>query len=63
MVSQAENANGFPMKLEAGKDYYFLQNVHMGMWKMQTSLARHSKELVAFEASGAYFADWKRKSP
>ncbi|MCI0623200.1 MAG: hypothetical protein L0387_16350 [Acidobacteria bacterium] len=51
------------MKLEAGKDYYFLQNVHMGMWKMQTSLARHSKELVAFEASGAYFADWKRKSP
>lgn len=63
MVSQAENANGFGMKLEAGGDYYFLQNVHMGFWKNKTSLARHSRELVAFEAAGAYFADWQRKSP
>jgi hypothetical protein len=26
LASQAENANGFTLTLEAGKDYYFLQN-------------------------------------
>jgi hypothetical protein len=61
LVSQSENANGFKMNLEAGKDYYFLQNIFMGAWKAQTSLSRNTKELVMHELSGAYWSDWNRK--
>jgi len=61
LVSQAGNANGFRMKLEAGKDYYFLQNVFSGAWKETTSLSRNTKELVMHELSGAWHADWERK--
>jgi hypothetical protein len=61
LVSQTENASGFHMKLEAGKDYYVLQDTFMGTWKAHTTLSRHSKELVMYELNGAYFSDWKRK--
>lgn len=61
LVSQTENASGFPMKLEAGKDYYFLQNTFMGTWKAHTTLSRQSKELVMYELNGAYYSNWKRK--
>lgn len=61
LVSQADNANGLRMKLEAGKDYYFLQNALLGTTKTRTTLSRHSKGLVQFEASGTYYSDWKRK--
>lgn len=61
LVSQSENANGMDVNLEAGKDYYFLQNVFMGAWKGQTHLSQNSKELVMYEMSGANFADWKAK--
>ena len=61
LVSQVENASGFRMKLEAGKDYYFLQDTFMGMWKARTALSRHTKELVMYELSGAHYSDWTRK--
>ncbi len=61
LVSQTENASGFHMSLEAGKDYYFLQDSFMGAWKAHTTLTRHTKELVMYELDGAYFSDWKRK--
>jgi hypothetical protein len=61
LVSQTENASGFRMKLEAGKDYYFLQDTFMGAWKARTTLSRHSKELVMYELSGTHYSDWKRK--
>jgi hypothetical protein len=61
LVSQAGNASGMRMTLEAGKEYYFLQNTFVGTWKADTSLSRHSKELVMYESSGARFADWSRK--
>jgi hypothetical protein len=60
-ASQAESASGFRMSVEAGKDYYFLQNTFMGMWKARTTLTRQTKELATHEMSGAYFSDWKRK--
>jgi hypothetical protein len=61
LTSQTENASGLKIKLEAGKDYYFLQNTFMGAWKAKTGLSRHAKELVMYEVEGAYFSDWKRK--
>jgi hypothetical protein len=61
LASQSENANGFEMQLEAGKDYYFLQNTFQGSWKGQTALSRNTKELVTYEMDGAYLSDWKRK--
>ena len=61
LVSQSENANGFDMDLEAGKDYYFLQNTFQGAWKAQTALSHNTKELVMYEVDGSYFSDWKRK--
>ena len=63
LVAQAENASGLRMNLEAGKDYYLLQNILMGAWKGRAILSRHSKEYVLFEASGAYLSDWQRKDP
>jgi hypothetical protein len=61
LASQSENASGFEMTLEPGKDYYFLQNVFQGTWKGQTSLTRNAKELVMYEMSGAWFSEWKAK--
>ncbi len=62
LVSQTENASGFTMVLEAGKDYYFLQNTFMGAWKARTSLSRQTRELVMHEISGACWANWTRKN-
>ena len=61
LAAQAENANGFKLTLEAGKDYYFLQNTFLGALKARTSLSQQSKEIVLHEMSGAGYADWKRK--
>ena len=61
LVSQAENANGFEMELEAGKAYYFLQNTFQGLFKYQTALSRNSPELVKFLMTGTYFSDWSRQ--
>ncbi len=66
LVSQAANANGLKLTLEAGKEYYFLQNdvgasITSLSGKDRTSLSRHSKDYVLFEVSGAYRADWKLK--
>jgi hypothetical protein len=61
LVSQTENASGFRMKLEAGQDYYFLQNTFMGAWKARTTLSRQTKELTMYELQGAYWSDWKLK--
>ena len=62
VVSQAAylggNANGFTMKLEAGSNYYFFQNVMPGY---KTVLSRNAKEIVMYEVQGSYYSDWKRK--
>lgn len=60
-VSQSVNANGFEMQLEAGKTYYFLQNIFQGVAKWRTSLSRNGPELVTYLMRGTYFADWSRK--
>lgn len=62
LVSQTENASGIKLKLEAGKDYYFLQNTFMGTWKAKTGLSQHTKELVMYELNGAWHSDWKQKT-
>jgi hypothetical protein len=61
LVSQSENANGFEMQLEKGKEYYFLQNTFQGALKWDTGLSRNSSELVMYEVNGAYYSDWKPK--
>jgi len=67
IVSQAGylagNANGFKMKLEAGGDYYFFQNVVTGGLGYKTVLSRNAKEIVMYEVQGSYYSDWKRKTP
>jgi hypothetical protein len=61
LVSQSENANGFEMQLESGKEYYFLQNTFQGALKWDTGLSRNSPELVMYELNGAYYSEWRRK--
>jgi hypothetical protein len=51
------------MTLEAGKEYYFLQNALFSGYKGRTTLSVHSKEFGTFEASGAFYSDWTRTSP
>jgi hypothetical protein len=55
------NANGFKMKLDAGSDYYFLENVVAGGVGYRTVLSRNPKDIVMFEVQGSYYAEWKRK--
>ncbi|MBZ5665544.1 MAG: DUF2846 domain-containing protein [Acidobacteriia bacterium] len=62
LVSQADNANGFEIELQAGQVYYFLQNTFQSDPQGgRTVLSRNTPELVLYELSGSYFADWKRK--
>jgi len=60
LVSQARNANGFQITLEAGKAYFFLQNAYIGGGLgANTRLTRNSPELVMYQLEGAYYSDWK----
>jgi hypothetical protein len=59
IVSQAENARALRVKLEAGKAYYFFQDVLEA--GERTGLSMHSKELAQFEIAGASYSDWRRE--
>ena len=59
LASQAEDANGFEMELEAGHEYFFLQNIFQGAFKGETGLSRNSREVVLYLADGAYLAEWQ----
>ncbi len=48
------------VQLEAGKEYYFLQDVHMGAWKARTGLSMHARKIGLYELTGAYYSNWKR---
>ena len=61
LASQAGNATAIRMTLEAGKDYYFLQDMFMGAVKASTTLSRHTKELVMYQLNAAFYSDWARK--
>ena len=61
LVSQAEDANGFEMELEAGHEYFFLQNTFQGVFRGETGLSRNSREVVMYLADGSYLAEWKTK--
>jgi hypothetical protein len=61
LVSQAEDANGFEMELEAGHEYFFLQNAFQGVFRWETALSRNSPEVVMYLAGGSYLSDWKPK--
>ena len=65
LISQASNATGFAMALEAGKDYYFFQNTYIEMSfliTVKTSLTRQTKELALYELNGAKLSVWKKKN-
>jgi hypothetical protein len=57
--SESEHANGFKMDLEAGKTYYFIQEMVTGIVEFLTVLSRNSPEVVMYLADGAYLSDWK----
>lgn len=62
LISQSGDANGFEMDLEAGKTYYFIQEIVIGeSGKTLTMLSRNSPEVVMYLVDGAYLSDWKRK--
>ena len=52
------NANGFKMKLDAGHDYYFLQNITAAK---RTVLSSSPKAIVLLEIGGSSLSEWKRK--
>ena len=61
LVSQSENANGLAMTLEAGKAYYFFQNIIAGEFKANSTLSQQSKERVMYEIEGSYYSEWRAK--
>jgi len=61
LVSQAGDASGVRIRVEPGKDYYFLQTSIVGWVSAKSILSRQSKELVMYEVNGAHYSDWKRK--
>jgi hypothetical protein len=61
LISQSENSNGFEMNLEAGKTYYFIQEMVIGTFgRILTMLSRNSPEVVMYLVDGAYLSDWTR---
>lgn len=58
LVSQFVNASGIQIRLEAGQDYYFVQNA---LPNFKTGLSRNTKEIVMYELQGAYFSNWQEK--
>jgi len=58
LLSQAENARWFKVKLEAGQVYYFFQDILEG--GERTGLSMHSKEMALLEMAGASYSDWRR---
>jgi len=49
------------MDLEAGKTYYFIQEMVIGAGgRILTMLSRNSPEVVMYLVDGAYLSDWKR---
>ncbi len=62
IISQSKNSDGLKVKLDAGKDYYFLQDARFGgMRSFKTSVSMHRKEVVMYELAGAWYSDWKAK--
>jgi hypothetical protein len=48
-IAHAQNANGFEMDLEAGKTYYFIQEMVIGAFgRLLTTLSRNSPEVVMY---------------
>ena len=61
LASQAGNAVALNLKLEAGQEYYLLQEPFMGGMKSGTGLSQHSKELVMHLLDASNHGEWKRK--
>ena len=62
LISQSDNSNGFEMDLEAGKTYYFIQEIVIGTFRLLTMLSRNSPEVVMYLVDGTYLSDWRRKN-
>ena len=58
LISQAMDANGLPLKVEAGKDYYLMQTMYIA-GKIKSFLTRSSKELVMHEIKNLVWSEWK----
>jgi hypothetical protein len=58
LVSIIQNAVGLGMKLEAGKDYYLIQQMYIA-GNIHSLLTRHSKELVMYEMNDLMWPEWR----
>jgi hypothetical protein len=58
LVSIVQNAVGLGMKLEAGKDYYLIQQMYIA-GNVHSLLTRHSKELVVYEMNDLLWPEWR----
>ena len=60
IATQSSRADGMTMEFEAGKTYYFLQDLYASGGAF-TKLTQHGAALVLHEMSGAAYARWERK--
>jgi len=60
-MSVADHASTLKLKVEAGKDYYLLQDTKVGFRTYTPELSVRPKELVLYELNGTFYADWKKK--
>jgi hypothetical protein len=64
LASQSGNSShitGIRLNLEAGKDYYFLQDLTGGWTRLEIGLSMHSKELVLSELRGTFLSYWRKR--
>jgi hypothetical protein len=61
LASEADNPSELKMKVEAGKDYYLMQDTKVGFRKYTAELSTHPKQVVLYELEGTYYADYKKK--
>jgi hypothetical protein len=61
LLSQVNYGQGIRINLEGGKDYYFTNDWGIGSGEVRSGLTRHSREIVMFYVSGAWYSDWQQK--
>ena len=61
LAAETDNSSALKIKVEAGKEYYLLQDTKVGFRSYTAELSVHPKAIVQYEREGTYYADWKKK--
>jgi hypothetical protein len=59
LAAETDHSNALKVKVEAGRGYYFIQDTKVGFRAYTAELSQYPEQMVMYEVTGAYYADWK----